>query len=131
MIHRASCICGQLSLSYDGEIKRTSICHCFACQRRTGSVFGVQTRLDRTKVKIEGRATKYDRPTDEGDAVHFSFCPVCGSNLFWEVDDLPESIIVGVGAFNDTNLPSPVFSVYENRKHHWVELPKSVQERWD
>ena len=35
----ASCSCGQLSIEVDGAPLGVGICHCLACQRRTGSVF--------------------------------------------------------------------------------------------
>jgi len=126
--YKASCSCGQLALVYEGEITRTSICHCFACQKRTGSVFGVQTRLEKVKVKITGQTTKFDRPTDEGDYVHFYFCPFCGATVYWEIDDFPDSVSVPAGAFDNRDLPAPVFSVYEDHMRSWVILPGSVTE---
>jgi DNA topoisomerase IB len=41
----ASCSCGQLAVVTRAEPIRISICHCLACQRRTGSVFGTQARF--------------------------------------------------------------------------------------
>ena len=35
----ASCFCGQLQIQVEGEPQFVGICHCLACQRRTGSVF--------------------------------------------------------------------------------------------
>ena len=35
----ASCSCGQLTAQASGDPVRNSICHCLACQRRTGSPF--------------------------------------------------------------------------------------------
>ncbi len=117
-------------MTYEGEVVRSSICHCLACQQRTGSVFGVQTRLARSQVTIEGVSTRFDRPTDEGDAVAFHFCPTCGTTVYWEIADLPDSVIVAVGAFADPTFPAPTFSVYEERRHPWVEIPGTVTERW-
>jgi hypothetical protein len=62
--------------------------------------------------------------------------PTCGTNLFWEIDDLPDSCIVAIGAFADPEfvyrqLPAPTFSVYKAHKHPWVEIPPSVTEDWD
>jgi len=34
--HHASCSCRQLRLVAHGEPVRVSMCHCYACQRRTG-----------------------------------------------------------------------------------------------
>ena len=41
----ASCSCGQLTAEVTGDPVRISICHCLACQRRTGSVFAEQARF--------------------------------------------------------------------------------------
>ena len=35
----ASCCCGQLRIEVQGEPLGNGVCHCLACQRRTGSVF--------------------------------------------------------------------------------------------
>jgi hypothetical protein len=129
MKRTASCCCGQLSLTYDQEIKRVSICHCYECQRRTGSAFGIQTRLDRDKVEIRGTATKYQRTGDDPADGHviFSFCPTCGSTVYYELSGMPDSYVVPVGAFADQTLPAPIFSVYEDRMHPWVKLPESIE----
>jgi hypothetical protein len=34
----ATCNCGQLRLTIEGEPSRISMCHCLECQRRTGAV---------------------------------------------------------------------------------------------
>jgi hypothetical protein len=38
-----------------------SVCHCLACQRRTGSVFGVQARFRREAVQVKGEWKQYVR----------------------------------------------------------------------
>jgi hypothetical protein len=50
----AACSCDQLRVTVEGEPLRISICHCLACQRRTGGAFGVQARWDEAGVRIEG-----------------------------------------------------------------------------
>lgn len=127
MKNLASCCCGQLKLTYEGKITKTSICHCFECQKRTGSTFGVQTRLETKKVSIDGNATVFQRKGDEG-VVTFHFCPKCGSTVYWELDGLPGSTIVAVGSFMNPKLPSPTFMVYGNRKHEWITMPESAVE---
>ena len=123
----ATCSCGQLSLTYDGEITRTSMCHCWQCQQRTGSVFGTQTRLPLDAVKFSGEATEYRRVGDAGGNITFRFCPTCGATLYWELDTIPGFVIVGTGSFADRDLPAPVFSVYEDRMHPWVVVPEGAE----
>ena len=123
----ASCSCGQLKAQVTSEPVRVSVCHCFACQRRTGSVFGTQARFAAEAVTITGAFTTYARGDDDGNQVVFRFCPACGATVFYTFDDMAGFIGIPVGAFADPNFPSPAFSVYEDCMHQWVVLPPNVE----
>lgn len=129
--HEASCSCGQLNLKYTGDITRTSVCHCFSCQKRTGSAFGYQTRLDATKTEIKGESKIFKNKGDSGSETSFHFCPNCGSTVYWTADWAQGSYIAALGNFNEPMLPAPVMQVYGNRKHHWVVMPESAIEYFD
>lgn len=62
----ASCSCGQLTARVSGDPVRVSVCHCLACQRRTGSVFGVQARFRSGDVRITGESRAFVREADDG-----------------------------------------------------------------
>lgn len=123
----ASCSCGQLKVTCEGEPVRVSMCHCFSCQRRTGSAFGVQARFPRERVAIEGHATEFVRTGDSGGRITLRFCPTCGANVCWEIDTIPGFLSVAVGAFADPSFPPPTISVYEERRHRWAPMPASVE----
>ncbi len=123
----ASCSCGKLTVSTRGEPTRISICHCLACQRRTGSVFGVQARFPADAVIVEGRSKEYVRIGDEGGSARFHFCPECGATVFYRPDALPDVVGIPVGAFADPAFPQPGVSVYEVRQHPWVGLPDGIE----
>lgn len=125
--HEAACSCGQLRLEAAGEPVRISICHCLACQRRTGSAFGIQARFPVERVQISGRATEYVRISDAGEERVFSFCPECGATVFYTTADAPHLVAVPVGAFADPAFPSPRVSVHEARMHSWVTLPPDIE----
>ena len=128
MSHRlASCSCGQLTAEVSGEPVRVSICHCLACQRRTGSVFGQQARFRREDVSLAGASSEYVRVGDEGTRVEFHFCPNCGSTVYWKLAGLEGYLAIAVGAFADPNFPEPRVSVYESRKHGWVLAPVDAE----
>jgi hypothetical protein len=120
MTRIASCSCGQLRLTCEGEPVRVSICHCLECQKRTGSVFAAQARFPRERVTIEGRAAQWTRRGDSGEQATFNFCPVCGSTVCWEATGVPGFVTVAVGAFADPSFPPPHVSVYEERQHPWA-----------
>jgi hypothetical protein len=129
--HEAACSCGQLRLTADADPVRVSICHCLACQRRTGSVFGVQARFEEGVVRTEGRSTEYVRVSDEGEERTFYFCPECGATVFYRSPYLDGFIAVPVGAFADPSFPAPLRSVWESRRHAWVSLPEGIEHDTD
>lgn len=123
----ASCSCGQLSAQVIGDPVRVSICHCLACQRRTGSVFAQQARFPKESVTIAGQSTTFDRVGDAGSRATFHFCPRCGSTVYYAAEGLGEFITIPVGAFADPDFPPPQVSVYEERMHRWVNPPHDVE----
>jgi hypothetical protein len=64
---------------------------------------------------------------DSGGAIHFHFCPGCGSTVFYVLADAPEHTAIPVGAFADPAFPPPVRSVYDRRMHSWVVLPGDIE----
>ncbi len=123
----ASCSCGQLTAQVVGDPVRVSICHCLACQRRTGSVFGQQARFLRENVTLAGTSTEFVRVGDEGTRIAFHFCPHCGSTVYYELGGMAEYLAIPVGAFADPSFPAPGVSVYEERMHSWVVPPADAQ----
>jgi hypothetical protein len=124
--HHASCSCGQLRLVAHGDPLGVSMCHCLACQRRTGSTYGAQARFATENVEITGASTEYVRIGDEGTACRFHFCPHCGATVYyWNGDGSWRA--VPVGAFADPAFPAPRVSVYEERRHPWVSVPDGAE----
>ena len=123
----AACSCDQLRVWAEGEPVRLSVCHCLACQRRTGSAFGFQARFPKERVRTEGRFVEYVRISDAGEARSFCFCPDCGSTVFFATASQPELVAIPVGAFADTGFPAPQVSVWASRRHPWVGLPAEIQ----
>ena len=127
--HDAACSCGQLSLVAEGDPVRVSMCHCLACQRRTGSAFGIQARFPAEQVQIAGRSSEYVRAADDdGEERRFRFCPECGGTVFYTTSDRPGLIAVPVGAFADPSFPAPTVSVYGHRRHSWLVLPHGIEQ---
>ncbi len=121
-IREAACSCGQLRVQVDGDPVRVSMCHCLACQRRTGSAFGIQARWPVASAQITGESRGYVRMPDEGDEErHFHFCPDCGATVYYFTD--PAFVAIPVGVLADPDFPAPTVSVWESRRHSWVTVP--------
>ena len=124
----AACSCEQLRVTVEGDPVRVSICHCLACQRRTGSVFGAQARFGADRVTADGASRQYTRVSDEGGRrATFHFCPDCGATVYYTTEDNPGVVAVPVGAFADPSFPAPTVSVWEERQHPWLRLPDEME----
>lgn len=121
-----TCQCGQIRVICQGEPVRVGICHCFECQKRSGGPFAVQARWEPQNVRTEGTPKEWSRKGDEGTSATFRFCPNCGSTV-WYTNEGMDLIAVAIGAFGDTSLPDPQYSVYEARMHKWVRLPDEIE----
>jgi len=123
----ATCRCGQLRATVTGEPVRVSVCHCLNCKKRSGSAFAVQARWPSAQVQIDGASQTFVKVADSGNRATFHFCPKCGSDVYYEIDGkfddkFNDLIAVPLGAFDDPFFLTPAFSVWENRKHDWVEI---------
>jgi hypothetical protein len=121
----ATCSCGQLSIEVRGEPLGVGVCHCLACQRRTGSVFAALAAFA-VPYTVTGTATEHVRAGDQGARFCFRFCPICGSTVFHTEQGNERSVAVAVGALADPTFPAPQDSVYDCRRHAWVQLPDGV-----
>src|SRR5580765_5879635 len=121
---QAACHCGNLKIRLAGEPQPVSSCHCLACPRRTGALFGSTSFWRNSQVvSTEGERRAFRRQGDSGTWLTFQFCPNCGSTVFWESERLPELISVAVGAFADPHFPAPVRTVWTESKHDWLAFP--------
>ena len=121
----ASCSCGQLRIQVEGDPRGVGLCHCLACQRRTGSVFAALASFA-APFEVFGDATEYVRVGDHGARFRFRFCPVCGTTVFHTEEGRDDGASVAVGAFADPGFPAPEVSVYDSRRHSWVRLPPGM-----
>jgi tetratricopeptide (TPR) repeat protein len=93
----------------------------------------MQAGFKSEQVSVAGRYSDYSRISDESDRKEhvFHFCPDCGSTVFYTEPTEPDFAVVMVGAFADPEFPPPTESGYDSRRHNWVELPDSVQQRYE
>ena len=120
------CHCGALKVIATGEPERVYLCHCKACQRRTGTAFHFGVTYRRARVRLQGEYKIYERAADSGSRIRFYFCPACGTNLRWESERNPTLCGVAGGALDNFDL-SPTSAIFEESMHSWLELPSVTE----
>lgn len=127
MERTAQCLCGSLRAIASGEPQFSNICHCRACQRRTGSVVHAGAFFLKEDVRCEGISKVYIHRSDSGREVHMHFCPECGTTVHFFAEGAPGLCGIAVGCFADPNFPAPSFSVWEESLHPWLPIPANVR----
>ena len=126
MKRKASCCCGQLSITVEGDPIMVASCSCTQCQKRTGSAFGVSSYFkdDQVLEKV-GEGTLAKRLSDSGSTAEGIFCPACGSTVYGAAGFMPGHTFIAVGCFADPDFPEPQYSAWNATKHKWVEFPET------
>ena len=124
---RASCHCGQLRVTVPGPTKAVVACHCKDCQKRSGALFGVAAYYPHGEIEIEGAAKRFSRPTAAGGVFEQRFCTECGVTVLMKGAKNPDVTGIPIGLFDDAHDMQAVRSVWEDRKHAWVEITSAVQ----
>jgi hypothetical protein len=117
----ASCHCGRLRITVHGEPAVVGVCHCLACQQRTGSVFAA---LASFRAPYGRRQCYRVRPSRRSCCeIQVPLLPTCGTTVYHTEEGEEGSVSVAVGAFADPSFPPPRYSIYDSRRHSWVQLP--------
>ena len=124
---KASCQCGQLTVDLPGPPVAVVACHCIACQRRTGSPFGLAAYYPHEEVKVHGLTQRYDRKTDLDGIFENYFCPTCGSTVYFRGTKNPDVTGIAIGSITDPHEMIPIRSVWEQSQHPWVSISTALQ----
>jgi hypothetical protein len=127
MPRTATCACGQISITVDGDPEIHAVCHCTNCKRRTGSAFGISAYFPKESVTARAGTTKvyaFHHAT-KGHDQERHFCERCGTTLFWYISSLPRLIGIAGGCFADAGLPEPTHSITHGKMEDWVDLPET------
>ncbi len=76
------CLCGAVRYVVAGPLRDVVACHCGQCRRTSGHHVAATSAL-REQVSINGEVRWYA----SSPGARRGFCPICGSNLFWEAAD--------------------------------------------
>jgi hypothetical protein len=126
--YRAGCCCGALEVEAEGEPILNAICHCDNCKKRTGSAFGWSAYFAEPNVTIHGDAQVYAFESASGHTER-SFCPTCGSTLFWRSAVFAGLVGVAGGPLVASGLGEPTTSASEGSRCAWLTVPEGWQ-RW-
>jgi hypothetical protein len=106
------CSCGAVRCALHDALGVVA-CHCNVCKKRTGSAFGISIVVDDQMVKSARGTTKtFIRRGESGKAVHYEFCPECGTTVRWRVELIANRHVYAAGTLDDPTAIEVVGKMY-------------------
>lgn len=118
-----SCLCGNVTFAYTGDVAAAAYCHCTDCRRTTGSAFNISIGMPRDSFKItKGAPKEFTKTADSGQAVTRHFCADCGAPLLTSSPGNPDMVYVKAGALDDPEVVKPAFQSWTRSRVGWSKI---------
>jgi hypothetical protein len=99
---QGGCLCGAVRYEVEGPIAPIQLCHCGQCRKAQGGPFGANAPVAASAFRLlQGQDTLREYRASPGK--RRVFCGTCGSPLFSQRDDAPETLRLRVGTLDDTD----------------------------
>ncbi|WP_084659754.1 GFA family protein [Vibrio sonorensis] len=125
MAYIASCLCGAVSLTIEGEVRHVMHCHCSMCRKAHGSAFASYGLVEKDKVRVEGE--EYIQSFQSSKNTVRTFCRLCGSNIEWkdksEFNEKYRSFSLGL--LDSEFTPSSEEHIFESSTPNWCPTSKN------
>ncbi|HEY0107539.1 MAG TPA: GFA family protein [Rhizomicrobium sp.] len=124
------CHCGALRYAVDGEVVRTVVCHCRACQRSLGAAFAVFANVAAGDFRYARGVPAVYRSTPQ---VRREFCGACGTQLVFR-RDAAARIGVNAATLDDPQQVKPDLHIWSGSDIGWFDTtdpaPRHAQSPW-
>ena len=114
------CQCGAIAYAIDAEPWTVYACHCHACQRQSGSAFGLSAILPADAVRFtRGTPAEWRRRADSGRVSVALYCAGCGNRLMNRSED-GATISLKPGTLGDTSWVRAVGHIWTESAQGWT-----------
>ncbi len=124
--YTGGCNCGAIRYEIAAEPLMAGPCQCRDCQWESGTGHASQIAFPAAAVKLEGKATHWDKAADSGNIVPRAFCPKCGSPVYSRNSGLPDFFFVRAGSLDDPTRYTPQMVVWTSSGFTWDHLDPAL-----
>jgi hypothetical protein len=119
------CLCGAIRYQLTGEPRHVAVCHCRDCRRSAGAPMVSWAMFPESALTLQQSQPK--TINSSGSAMR-SFCPDCGTGLFYRnAVILPGIVDVQSATLDDPDALPPGVQIQVAERLHWMtqahELP--------
>jgi hypothetical protein len=126
MHHVGQCLCGAIRYEISGAPIKVALCHCSDCRRSAGAPMVAWAMLPESSLTIKQGQPK--TVNSSGTAMR-SFCPDCGSGLFYRnAAFLPGLVDVQTATLDDPSALAPTVQVQVAERLNWMTHLSEIPE---
>lgn len=124
MSHQGGCQCGTVRYEVSGEPQHVALCHCNDCRKSSGAPMVAWAAFTDAQFKlIEGEPVTFN---SSGSAMR-SFCPTCGSGLYYRnAEFLPGIVDIQSATLDDPDSLPPSAHIQVAERLRWMETAHSL-----
>lgn len=90
MSHQGGCQCGAVRYEISGTPQHVALCHCEGCRKSSGAPMIAWAAFAEGEMKVlQGETTTFN---SSGNTMR-SFCPICGTGLFYRNEEYLPGIV--------------------------------------
>ncbi len=125
MHHQGHCLCGAIRYELNGAPLHVALCHCSDCRRSAGAPCVSWAMFQEARLTVTAGQPK--TINSSGTAMR-SFCPDCGTGLFYRnAVNLPGIVGVQTATLDDPDALAPTLQIQVAERLGWMahmqELP--------
>lgn len=121
MIHKGSCLCGQIKYEIHGALTGVLNCHCSMCRKAHGAAFRTRASVqvkDFRWLSGEYLLTHYESSRGE----YRTFCKLCGSNLVTKFEHNKDVYGFPLGTLDTDPEVKPAYHIFVGSKAPWFDI---------
>jgi hypothetical protein len=124
MTHQGGCHCGAVRYEVSGDPQHVALCHCSDCRKSSGAPMVAWAAFTEEQFKlVEGEPVTFN---SSGSAMR-SFCPKCGSGLYYRNQEyLPGIVDIQSATLDDPDALPPGAHIQTAERLGWMESAHSL-----
>ena len=124
MTYQGGCQCGAVRYEVSGEPQHVALCHCNDCRKSSGAPMVAWAAFADTQFKlVKGEPVTFN---SSGSAMR-SFCPKCGSGLYYRnAEFLPGIVDIQSATLDDPDALPPSAHIQVAERLGWMETAHSL-----
>lgn len=124
MTYQGGCQCGAVRYEVSGEPQHVALCHCNDCRKSSGAPMVAWAAFADAQFKlVQGEPVTFN---SSGSAMR-SFCPKCGSGLYYRnAEFLPGIVDIQSATLDDPDALPPSAHIQVAERLGWMETAHSL-----